>query len=753
MNSTFTSAARSALLVILTACNAKSCNDLADPEKDPCAAYGIWISPTSVTMPVLATSQMQADVYIGNRQDIVNKLPEKCESSNPALVGWRSANPAVAIIANEGAQRADVIGVSADTTSIIATVGGPAAFRHPADTIKVRVVPLVPAIRLSANALTLVVGQTGSVTPTVVDQDNRDVTARASISWQSNAATIASVDQTSGVITGIAKGPATITATAVVAGATATAPLSVTVADPPQQPVASLTISGPTRVRSTESIVLQATAKNAAGDLVADPTMSWQSSAPTKATVARTASDAHKADVAGFLVGTVTITAKAASGKTASIDVDVVPGPVAIVTIGGLPDKLRAGKSVQLSASATDANKNAIAGQQFTWSSSATDLARVDDAGFVSTIAGGTPSIRALATGTAVSASGVVTVLPKRVAYALANEPGTATYTASAATSFNSAGGAITVSRLGTGSYRVSFPGQQPLADEVETFMVSGYGGNTYCKVASWRNGTASDLVADVRCFAFGGDAADAQFTVSLVSDDALGNRFAFALADQLAAPAPYTPVTSFNASALRPRPPVVVSRLSVGKYAVKFTGNSGGAFDPEGIIVTAYGTGNERCQPGSELNGETVLVNCWTGAAVSYESVPADSRFTIVMSDRGRGFAERAGFAFVDDVVVIANGGSMSLTGFNGYNSTTGAVRAQRRGNGVFDVTFVGLASGPSGSRFVAHASDMDEDDSAYCSVIGWSVSGADLVVSVTCWHEEDGTPDDDAFYLFVIQ
>jgi hypothetical protein len=47
----------------------------------------------------------------------------------------------------------------------------------------------------------------------------------------------------------------------------------------------------------------------------------------------------------------------------------------------------------------------------------------------------------------------------------------------------------------------------------------------------------------------------------------------------------------------------------------------------------------------------------------------------------------------------------------------------------------------------------ELDEDDAGYCTVSGWAPSGPDLVVSVTCWHEEEGEPDPDAFYLFVIQ
>jgi hypothetical protein len=296
----------------------------------------------------------------------------------------------------------------------------------------------------------------------------------------------------------------------------------------------------------------------------------------------------------------------------------------------------------------------------------------------------------------------------------------------------------------------VSFPGLQPLSGEVETFMVSGFGSNGYCKIASWANGAGTNLDATVRCFAFGGALGDSPFTIALVSDDLLGNRFGFAVADDPIRQS-YVPTRSYTRK-VQPTDAITVSRLSVGKYAVTFAGDGG---DGEGIIVTAMGTGSQRCQPASELTGETVLVNCWTGATVPEDGIPtpADSPFTIVMSDRGRGFGEQAGFAFVDDGVLIAQGGSRLLPPADATNSTTGAVRARHVDKGVFEVTFSGLAGGPSAGRFSVLVSDMDEDDSDYCSVTGWTISGTDLVVTVTCWFEETGEKDDDAFYLFVIQ
>jgi hypothetical protein len=184
-----------------------------------------------------------------------------------------------------------------------------------------------------------------------------------------------------------------------------------------------------------------------------------------------------------------------------------------------------------------------------------------------------------------------------------------------------------------------------------------------------------------------------------------------------------------------------------VGDYAVTFPGN-GGDDVPEAILVSAYGGGNERCKPASKLTGDVVRVRCWSGAAGP--SVAADSKFTVALVDRGRA-PQRTGVAFVEEDDVLAGNTSISRT--DGYNSSNLPILIQRRDLGLYDLTFVGLAPAGSPQQFGAHVADMDDNDAAYCSVVGWRVIGQDLVVTVQCWNEEDGTPDDDTFYLIMTQ
>ena len=63
-------------------------------------------------------------------------------------------------------------------------------------------------------------------------------------------------------------------------------------------------------------------------------------------------------------------------------------------------------------------------------------------------------------------------------------------------------------------------------------------------RAPSWTS-TSSALVAYVRCTDSDGDPSDEGFSILLIGNDALAGRFAFTLADQPAATAPYTPAAA----------------------------------------------------------------------------------------------------------------------------------------------------------------------------------------------------------------
>lgn len=77
------------------------------------------------------------------------------------------------------------------------------------------------------------------------------------------------------------------------------------------------------------------------------------------------------------------------------------PGPVPIATITVSPGdpSVVEGATVQLTATAHDAQAAALEGREFTWSSNATNVASVSQAGVVTGVSAGTARIRATAEG------------------------------------------------------------------------------------------------------------------------------------------------------------------------------------------------------------------------------------------------------------------------------------------------------------------------------------------------------------------
>jgi hypothetical protein len=191
------------------------------------------------------------------------------------------------------------------------------------------------------------------------------------------------------------------------------------------------------------------------------------------------------------------------------------------------------------------------------------------------------------------------------------------------------------------------------------------------------------------------------------------------------------------------------VTRVATGTYDVRFPGMAGTAADPEGIVVNAVSPGGQRCQPGEELIGEILRVNCWN--KTFDENFPADVTFVFMMMTVGRA-GQRAGYAYVDDSAVLAAGGTLDLPTTKAYNSTGGNVRVIRTASGEFDVVFFGLSPANASKALGVQVVDQDEDDSDTCTIVSWTASAPNLVAKVRCFHT-DGTLDDDAFFIIVIE
>ena len=236
-------------------------------------------------------------------------------------------------------------------------------------------------------------GATVQLAAEVRDQ-NGNLMARAAVAWSSSAASVASVD-TAGLVTAVDNGSATITATA--GGASGTA--AVTVAQTPD----SLAVMPTEAIMSAlgDTLRLAAEAFDGNGRAVAGTEFSWSSSDTLVASV----------DTAGLVTAvdngsaTITATAGGASG-TAAVTVAQTPDSLAVMPTEAIMSAL--GDTLRLAAEAFDGNGRAVAGTEFSWSSSDTLVASVDTAGLVTAVDNGSATITA--TTGSVSASARITV-------------------------------------------------------------------------------------------------------------------------------------------------------------------------------------------------------------------------------------------------------------------------------------------------------------------------------------------------------
>jgi uncharacterized protein YjdB len=186
-------------------------------------------------------------------------------------VTWESQNTNIATVSPTGL----ITAVAPGTTTVAATSEGKVG------TVTVTVTaPAVGSISVSPGSATVYVAATTPLTATVRDVNNLVIQGTA-VSWSSDQPQTASVSQ-GGVVTGLAPGSATITASS--SGKTGSAAITVQLA-----PVASVTVSPSTlnlRDRNGERTgTLSAGLRDALGNVLTGREVSWSSSNMQVATV------------------------------------------------------------------------------------------------------------------------------------------------------------------------------------------------------------------------------------------------------------------------------------------------------------------------------------------------------------------------------------------------------------------------------------------------------------------------------------
>ena len=337
----------------------------------------VTVSPASTTLQVGQTVQLTATPKDANGNPLTGRT-----------VTWSSSNPSVASVDGSGLVTG---GGTAGSATITATSEGQSG----TSSITVSSVPVpVSSVTVSPASASVSAGQTVQLTATPKDANGNPLSGRV-VSWASSNTSAATVNGT-GLVSGVAAGSATITATS--EGQSGTASITVTV------PVASVTVSpASASVPAGQTAQLTATPKDVNGNPLSGRVVTWASSNTSVATVSSSGL------VTGKVAGSAMITATS-EGQSGTSAITVVHVPVASVTVSPSSASVPAGSALQLTATPKDAAGNPLSGRTIAWSSSNTAVATVSSSGLVSGVVAGSATITAMSEGQ--SGTAAITVTP-----------------------------------------------------------------------------------------------------------------------------------------------------------------------------------------------------------------------------------------------------------------------------------------------------------------------------------------------------
>lgn len=270
----------------------------------------------------------------------------------------------------------------------------------------------VASVAVTPGTDTVVVSQTLQLTATPRDAEGNALAGR-SVTWSTSDAARATVSST-GLVTGVAPGDVTITATS--DGVPGTARITVR-----PKPVAAVIVS-PAQLSVTAGQTRQLTVQvtDEQGNVLTGRPVTFSTDKPAVATVSAAGV------VTAVSVGTAKITATS-EGKSGAADVTVTAVPVASVDVTPPQADLIVGQSVALTATARDAAGSPLPGRPAAWTSGAPSVATVSASGVVTAVGVGSAIIFATIEGRTGSATinvrqvpvGSVTVTPTTAAIAV----------------------------------------------------------------------------------------------------------------------------------------------------------------------------------------------------------------------------------------------------------------------------------------------------------------------------------------------
>src|SRR5947208_1084964 len=275
------------------------------------------VATPNVTVSQLIITPQTVTLQLNQDQDFVAVGLSAAGDTTPSTVSWDVTGGTITDMgASGGRHYGQYHGGTCGSFKVAAT-------SHPdrtTDTATVTVagcVAPVAAVTVSPAAPTVQVGQTAQLTATPRDASGNPLAGRV-ITWQSSNGAVASVNG-SGLVTAVATGAATITATS--EGQSGTAVVTVS-----NVPVASVTVTpASASVPQGATVQLTATPRDANGTALTGRVVTWGSNNTAVATV----SGSGLVSGAGAGSATITATSEGQSG-TAAITVTAPTGQLAI---------------------------------------------------------------------------------------------------------------------------------------------------------------------------------------------------------------------------------------------------------------------------------------------------------------------------------------------------------------------------------------------------------------------------------------
>ena len=334
------------------------------------ASCAVTVKAKGVAVESVSLDKSELTLVVG--EDATLTATVKPDGATDKSVSWASDKEAVATVDEGGKVSAKAEGEA--TITVTTKDGGKTA------TCKVTVKAAevkVTGIKLDKSSITIGVGEEITLTPTIEPDDatNKEVT------WQSNDASVAAVDET-GKVTGKAAGSATIIATTKDGGFKATCSVKVT--------DAGVSVTG---VSLNESEIVME---------VGDGAKLWETVTPSTAANKKVTWSSDKPEVADVddngnveakAVGEAVITVTTQDGGfTATCKVTVVGKviPVTSVSLDKTTLTLTEGGSATLTATV---KPDDASNKQVTWESDKVAVATVDENGKVTAVKAGTAVI------------------------------------------------------------------------------------------------------------------------------------------------------------------------------------------------------------------------------------------------------------------------------------------------------------------------------------------------------------------------